>query len=99
VSPYLWTVRTSSGATAAQIVHSCYPGSRDIEHIGPAHSAAEVVLLTAPARRVRDLVAYLEPTRGHYGCRSTTPTPTVPGSFDLESSLRRLGDGDWIGSE
>jgi hypothetical protein len=24
---------------------------------------------------------------------------TVPGSFDLESSLRRLGDGDWIGSE
>jgi hypothetical protein len=99
VSPYLWTVRTFSGATAAQIVHSCHPEPRDIEHIGSAHSVAEVVLLTAPARRVRDLVAYLEPTRGHYYCRSTTPTPTARGSFDLESSLRRFGDADWIGSE
>jgi hypothetical protein len=44
-------VKTSSGATAVQIVHSSHRGSRDIEHIGSAHTAAEVELLKATARQ------------------------------------------------
>jgi hypothetical protein len=44
-------VKTSSGATAVQIVHSSHRGSRDIEHLGSAHTAAEVELLTAAARQ------------------------------------------------
>jgi hypothetical protein len=51
VSPYLRTVKTSSGATAVQIVHSLHRGSRDIEHIGSAHDDAELELLKAAARQ------------------------------------------------
>ena len=45
------TVRTASGATAVQIVHSSHRGSRDIEHLGSAHDDAEVELLKAAARQ------------------------------------------------
>jgi hypothetical protein len=45
------TVKTSSGATAVQIVHSLHRGSRDIEHLGSAHTAAEVELLKAAGRQ------------------------------------------------
>jgi Transposase DDE domain len=51
VSPYLRTVKTSSGATAVQIVYSFHRGSREIEHLGSAHSDAEVELLKAAARQ------------------------------------------------
>jgi len=51
VSPYLRTVKTSSGARAVQIVHSSHRGSRDIEHIGSAHDDAELELLKAVARQ------------------------------------------------
>jgi Transposase DDE domain len=51
VSPYLRTVKTASGATAVQIVHSSRRGSRDIEHIGSAHDDAELELLKAAARQ------------------------------------------------
>jgi hypothetical protein len=51
VSPYLRTVRTASGATAVQIVHSSRRGSRDIEHIGSAHDEAELEVLKAVARQ------------------------------------------------
>ena len=51
MSPYLRTVKTSSGATAVQIVHSSRRGSRDIEHIGSAHDDAELELLKAAARQ------------------------------------------------
>ena len=36
------TVRTASGAAAVQIVYASRRGSRDIEHIGPAHDDAEL---------------------------------------------------------
>ena len=49
VAPHLRTVKTSSGATAVQIVHSNRRGSRDIEHIGSAHTPADVELLKAVA--------------------------------------------------
>ncbi|MBA0083391.1 MAG: IS1634 family transposase, partial [Acidobacteria bacterium Pan2503] len=51
MSPYLRTVKTTSGATAVQIVHSSHRGSRDIEHIGSAHDDAELELLKAAARQ------------------------------------------------
>jgi len=49
--PYVRTVRTSSGATAVQIVYSFHRGSRQIEHFGSAHDDAGVELLKAAARQ------------------------------------------------
>ena len=49
--PYVRTVKTASGATAVQIVYSYHRGSRQIEHLGSAHTAAEVELLKAAARQ------------------------------------------------
>jgi hypothetical protein len=49
--PYIRTVKTSSGATAVQIVYSFHRGSRQIEHIGSAHDDAELELLKAVARQ------------------------------------------------
>jgi hypothetical protein len=51
VSPHVRTVRTASGATAVQIVHSSRRGARDIEHIGSAHDDTELELLKAVARQ------------------------------------------------
>jgi hypothetical protein len=51
VSPYVRTVKTASGARAAQIVCSSRCGSRDIEHIGSAHDEVELELLKAVARQ------------------------------------------------
>jgi hypothetical protein len=48
---YVRTVKTASGATAVQIVHSSRRGSRDIEHIGSAHDEAELEVLKATARQ------------------------------------------------
>ena len=46
---YVRTVTTGSGATAVQIVWKSVRGSRDIEHVGSAHSPAEVEVLKAAA--------------------------------------------------
>jgi Transposase DDE domain len=46
---YVRTVKTASGATAVQIVHSSRRGSRDIEHLGSAHDEAELEALKAAA--------------------------------------------------
>src|SRR4051812_46297937 len=51
MSPYVRTVRTASGATAVQIVHSSRRGSRDNEHIGSGHDEVEVEVLKAAARQ------------------------------------------------
>jgi Transposase DDE domain len=48
---YIRTVKTASNATAVQIVHSSRKGSRDIEHIGSAHTPEEVEVLKAVARQ------------------------------------------------
>jgi len=48
---YVRTVKTASGATAVQIVHSSRRGSRDIEHVGSAHDDAQLELLKAAARQ------------------------------------------------
>ena len=46
---YVRTVRTSSGAVAVQVVWKSSRGSRDIEHLGSAHTDAEVEVLKAVA--------------------------------------------------
>jgi hypothetical protein len=51
VVAYVRTVKTASGARAVQIVHSERGGSRDIEHIGSAHTDADLELLKAVARQ------------------------------------------------
>jgi hypothetical protein len=48
---YVGTVRTASNATTVQIVHSNRRGSREIEHIGSAHTPAEVEILKTVARQ------------------------------------------------
>jgi Transposase DDE domain len=48
---YIRTVRTASNAIAVQIVHSSRKGSREIEHIGSAHTAEDVEVLKAVARQ------------------------------------------------
>jgi hypothetical protein len=48
---YVRTVKTASGATAVQIVHSTRRGSRDIEHLASAHDAAELEALRVAARQ------------------------------------------------
>jgi Transposase DDE domain len=48
---YIRTVKTASRATAVQIVHSNRRGSRDIEHIGSAHTPEDVETLKAVARQ------------------------------------------------
>jgi hypothetical protein len=48
---YVRTVKTASGAVAVQIVHGNRRGSREIEHIGSAHSPGEVEVLKAAARQ------------------------------------------------
>ena len=48
---YVRTVRTASGATAVQIVHSTRRGSRHIEHLGSAHDESELEALKVAAQR------------------------------------------------
>ena len=52
-------------------------------------------------RRVRDLVAYIETMRGRYGLWEHHVHPQLSRwlTFDLECSLGRLPDGDWVGDE
>jgi hypothetical protein len=45
------TVKTTSGATAVQVVWSSRRGSREIEHLGSAHDDAELQALKAAAQQ------------------------------------------------
>ena len=47
--PYMRTVKTTSDATAAQVVWASRRGSREIEHLGSAHDEAELAALKAAA--------------------------------------------------
>jgi hypothetical protein len=48
---YVRTVKTSSGATAVQIVWSSRRGARKIDHVGSAHDEHELAALKAVARQ------------------------------------------------
>jgi hypothetical protein len=54
--------------------------------------------VSADDRRVRELVTWLEALRGPYGLWEHHAHPQLSRwlTFDLESSLRRLPDGDWM---
>jgi hypothetical protein len=45
------TVKTSSGATAVQVVWSSRRGTREIEHLGSAYDEAELEALKAAAQQ------------------------------------------------
>ncbi len=47
---YVRTVKTASGATAVQIVHSSRRGAREIEHVGSAHAPEQLSALRAAAK-------------------------------------------------
>jgi hypothetical protein len=57
--------------------------------------------VSAQDRRVRELVTWLESLRGPYGLWEHPVHPQLSRwlTFDLECSLLRLRDGDWIGNE
>jgi hypothetical protein len=52
-------------------------------------------------RRVRELLTWLETLRGPYGLWQHPAHPQLSCwlTFDLECSLRRFAEGDWIGNE
>ena len=49
--PYVRTVKTTSGATAVQVVWSSCRGSRKVEHLGSAHDEAALEALKAAAQQ------------------------------------------------
>jgi Transposase DDE domain len=87
VSPYVRTVKTTSGATAVQIVHSSRRGSRDIEHIGSAHDDAELELLKTAARQ------RLAAGQGELdlGLEATEPARRGAGGGPLPITSTRMG--------
>jgi hypothetical protein len=87
VSPYLRMVKTASGATAVQIVHSSRRGSRDIEHIGSAHDDAGVELLKAAARQR----LYAGQGELDLGLEVTEPARKGAGGGPLPITASRMG--------
>jgi hypothetical protein len=87
MSPYVRTVKTTSGATAVQIVHSSHRGSRDIEHIGSAHDEVELELLKAAARQ------RLAAGQGELdlGLEATEPARRGAGGGPLPITATRMG--------
>jgi hypothetical protein len=80
-------VKTTSGATAVQIVHSSRRGSRDIEHIGSAHDDAGVELLkTAARQRLAGGQGVLD-----LGLEATEPARKGAGGGPLPITASRMG--------
>ncbi|PRQ10564.1 transposase [Corynebacterium sp. 13CS0277] len=52
MSPFIRQVRTTSGATAVQVVFSQRGGKKNLRHVGSAHTPAELELLLARAREI-----------------------------------------------
>jgi hypothetical protein len=109
MSPYVRTVKTTSGATAVQIVHSSRRGSRDIEHLGSAHDEVELELLKAAARQrlaagqgELDLgLEVTEPGRRGAGGGPLPITSTRMGHLldSLERAYRELGFASAAGAD
>ncbi len=81
---YIRTVKTASRATAVQIVHSNRRGSREIEHIGSAHTPEEVEVLKAVARQrlhaSQDTFDFGDGRPAVRGCRSCRLGPSCCGT-------------------
>jgi hypothetical protein len=96
------TVKTTSGATAVQVVWSSRRGSREIEHLGSAHDAAELEALKAAARqRIAagqvELDLGLEPAGG--GPLPITSSKMSHLTDSLERAYRVLGLEDAAGGD
>src|SRR6266568_5053424 len=108
MSPYVRTVKTTSGATAVQIVYSSRRGSRDIEHLGSAHDV-ELELLKAAARQCLaagqgELDLGLEPTDPARKGAGGGPLPSTSSRMgclldSLERAYRVLGFEDAAGGD
>ena len=100
--PYVRTVKTTSGATAVQVVWSSRRGSREIEHLGSAHDAAEVEALKAAAQQriaagQMELDLGLEPAGG--GPLPITSSKMSHLVDSLERACRVLGLEDAAGGD
>ena len=89
------TVKTTSGATAVQVVWSSRRGSRQIEHLGSAHDEAELEALKAAAQQ-RIAAGQLELGLGLDGPGPAGPLPITSSRMShltdsLERAYRALG--------
>ena len=82
---YVRTVKTSSGATAVQIVYATRRGSREIEHIGSAHDEHELEALKAAARQ------RLADGQGELDLGLDTAAAAVASSGPLPITSSRMG--------
>ena len=99
---YMRTVKTTSGATAVQVVWSSRRGSREIEHLGSAHDDAELEALKAVAQQriaagQLELGLGLEPAGG--GPLPITSSRMAHLLDALEHAYRVLGLEDAAGGD
>src|SRR5215472_10489369 len=97
------TVKTTSGATAVQIVWSSRRGSRDIEHLGSAHDDTELEALKAAAQQ-RIAAGQPELDLGLGGPGRSGPLPITSSRMShlvdaLERAYRVLGFQDASGGD
>ena len=100
--PYMRTVKTTSGATAVQVVWSSRRGSRKIEHLGSAHDEAALEALKAAAQQriaagQPELSLGLEPAGG--GPLPITSSKMSHLVDSLERAYRVLGFEDAAGGD
>ena len=96
------TVKTTSGATAVQVVWSSRRGSREIEHLGRAHDEAELKALKAAAQQriaagQQELALGLEPAGG--GPLPVTASEMSHLVDSLERAYRVLGFEEAAGGD
>jgi hypothetical protein len=96
------TVKTTSGATAVQVVWSSRRGSRKIEHLGSAHDEAALEALKAAAQQriaagQPELGLGLEPAAG--GPLPITSSKMSHLVDSLERAYRVLGFEDAAGGD
>jgi hypothetical protein len=97
------TVKTTSGATAVQVVWSSRRGSRQIEHLGSAHDEAELEALRAAAQQ-RIAAWQLELDFGLDGPGPAGPLPITSSRMShlvdaLERGYRVVGFEDAAGGD
>jgi len=97
------TVKTTSGATAVQVVWFSHRGSREIEHLGSARDEAELEALKAAAQQ-RIVAGQLELGLGLGGPGRPGPLPVTSSRMShlvdaLERGYRVLGFGDAAGGD
>jgi hypothetical protein len=97
------TVKTTSGATAVQVAWSSRRGSREIEHLGSAHDAAELEALKAAAQQ-RMAAGQLELSLGLCSSGPSGRLPITSSRMShlvdaLERAYRMLGFEDAAGGD